>query len=298
MDRRFDTFSQKLFCAERALPFSMSPTVTQTTRISTVFAALKASGKLAFMPFITAGDPDMAMTLSLIQELGRRGVDLIEIGFPYSDPIADGPVIQASYTRALNNKLKVDDIFDSLATLPSATLPPLVGMVSFALLFRRGVAAFMQRAAQVGLSGLIIPDLPADEAAEAAEIARANGLDLIQLVAPTTSKERATKVLKSASGFVYCISIAGTTGVRDQLPAELIEQLKWLRTQTTLPLAVGFGISRPDQVDVLREVADGVIVGSAIVRKLDALAQGVTREAVLAEVGEIAGGLVAATHRS
>ena len=272
-------------------------TVTNPTRISDTFAKLKQAGHLAFMPFITAGDPDMVMTVSLIQELGRQGVDLIEIGFPYSDPIADGPVIQASYTRALNRKLKVEEIFDGIATLKTADLPPLVGMVSYALLFRRGVAAFMARAAEVGFAGLIIPDLPADEATEAAELAKNHGLNLVQLIAPTTPRDRALKILKAASGFVYCISIAGTTGVRDELPPELQDQLAWLRQQTSLPLAVGFGISRPDQVDVLRNVADGVIVGTAIVKQLDALNTTGTPQSVLAEVGRIAASLVSATHK-
>lgn len=272
--------------------------MTNPSRISQTFAKLKSAGQLAFMPFITAGDPDMAMTLSLIQELAQRGVDLIEVGFPYSDPIADGPVIQASYTRALNRKLKVEDIFAGVATLKTAELPPLVGMVSYALLFRRGVDAFMARAAEVGFAGLIIPDLPADEASEAAALAKKNGLDLVQLIAPTTPRDRAIKILNAASGFVYCISIAGITGVRDQLPPELRDQLSWLRQQTKLPLAVGFGISKPDQVDVLRDVADGVIVGSAIVKQLDALEKGGSREAVLSEVGKTAGGLVTATHQT
>ena len=268
------------------------------SRISTAFAKLKSAGHLAFMPFITAGDPDIAMTLGLIRELGRQGVDLIEVGFPYSDPIADGPVIQASYTRALNNKLRVDDIFNGVRSLPTSELPPLVAMVSFALIFRRGIATFVAQAAEAGFAGLIIPDLPADEADEVSAIAKSRGLDVVQLIAPTTPRERAVKILKAASGFVYCISIAGTTGVREDLPAELTEQLKWLRTQTDLPLAVGFGISKPEQVDHLRAVADGVIVGSAIVRQMASVGPTKTAEQAISAVGQIAAGLVAATHRA
>lgn len=271
--------------------------MTTASRIAATFARLKSAGQLAFMPFITAGDPAVSTTLAVIEELGRRGVDLIEVGFPYSDPIADGPVIQASYTRALNNKLKVDDIFNGVASLKTAELPPLVAMVSYALLFRRGVEAFMKRAAEAGFAGLIIPDLPADEATDVAQLAQAHGMDLVQLIAPTTPRDRATRILKAASGFVYCISIAGTTGVREGLPPELTEQLAWLRTQTSLPLAVGFGISRPEQVDVLRKVADGVIVGSAIVRKFEGIGTTATQDAALAEIGRIADGLVSATHR-
>lgn len=267
------------------------------TRIAATFAALKTAGHLAFMPFITAGDPDMDGTLALIRTLAASGVDLIEVGFPYSDPIADGPVIQASYTRALNRHLKVEDIFAAVKTLPARELPPLVAMVSYALLFRRGVDAFVKEAVAAGFSGFIIPDLPADEAEEAGRIIRAQGVDLVQLVSPTTPPERAERILKSASGFVYCIAVAGTTGVRDALAEDLTKQLAWLRTKTTLPLAVGFGISRPDQVGQLRGSADGVIVGSAIVRKMEALSvSGASRDAVLGEIGDFARSMVSATH--
>lgn len=268
-----------------------------TSRISAVFERLQQAGHLAFMPFITAGDPDMSTTLAVLKELGQRGVDLVEIGFPYSDPIADGPVIQASYTRALNKKLKVDDIFAGIKSLPTASLPPFVAMVSYALIFRRGVEHFVQQAADAGFAGLIIPDLPADEAEDVAAIAKKHGLDVVQLIAPTTPRERATKILKASSGFVYCISIAGTTGVRDELPPELTEQLSWLRTQTKLPLAVGFGISKPEQVDHLRPVADGVIVGSAIVRQFEAIGAGKPLSDALQDIGTFAAGLVTATHR-
>jgi tryptophan synthase alpha chain len=266
-------------------------TVTEQTRIASTFSALKGAGHLAFMPFITAGDPDMAATLSVIRELGSRGVDLIEVGFPYSDPIADGPVIQASYTRALNNGLHVSDIFDE-------DVPPLVAMASYALLFRRGVEEFVKRAVEAGFAGFIIPDLPADEAEEVGKIVRAHGADLIQLVSPMTPKERALGILKAASGFVYCISVAGTTGVRDDLPPELTEQLNWLRTQTDVPLAVGFGIKGPEQVDILRDAADGVIVGSAIVRMMEGLGNSPEGDAsALSEIGTFAESMVQATRR-
>jgi tryptophan synthase alpha chain len=273
-------------------------TVTEQTRIASTFGALKEAGHLAFMPFITAGDPNIAATLSVIRELGSRGVDLIEVGFPYSDPIADGPVIQASYTRALNSGLRVSDIFDGVASLPTEDLPPLVAMASYALLFRRGVEEFVKRAVEAGFAGFIIPDLPADEAEEVGKIVRAHGADLIQLVSPMTPKERALGILKAASGFVYCISVAGTTGVRDDLPPELTEQLNWLRTQTDVPLAVGFGIKGPKQVDILRDAADGVIVGSAIVRMMEGLGNSPEGDAsALSEIGTFAESMVQATRR-
>ncbi len=272
-----------------------------STTIAKTFAEIKSAGRMAFMPFVTAGDPSIETTLELIREIGRRGVDLIEVGFPYSDPIADGPVIQASYTRALGNGLHVNDIFTGIASLKTEKLPPLVAMVSYALVFRNGVAGFFKRAHDSGFAGLIIPDLPGDEAGEVAEAARKQGLDLIQLVSPTTPANRAEKILKAASGFVYCISVAGTTGVRQELPEELKAQLRELRTKTNLPLAVGFGISRTDQVDSLRGLADGVIVGSAMVRLLEGVSGKKPGDndvnAAIERAGQFAAEMVAAVQR-
>ncbi|MBC7822177.1 MAG: tryptophan synthase subunit alpha [Planctomycetaceae bacterium] len=272
--------------------------MTIPTRIATTFAALKAQGHMAFMPFVTVGDPDVATSMALIRELASRDVDLIEVGFPYSDPIADGPVIQASYTRALSRGLHVNDIFAGIQQLTSSgdRIPPLVAMVSYAIVFRLGSANFVQRAKDAGFSGLIIPDLPADEAGDVARIIRDTGLDAIQLVAPTTNPVREDHIVQTGSGFVYCISIAGTTGARDQLPEELSGQLKRLRGKTNLPLAVGFGVSRPEQVGTLRGLADGVIVGSAIVRQLERLSNGSTAAEVLRDIGDFAAQMVAATR--
>lgn len=223
------------------------------------------------MPFLGAGDPDLAVTGRVIRELAAAGADLIEVGFPYSDPIADGPVIQSSYTRALGKHLKLKDIFACIAQAAPQVECPLVAMVSFAIIFRSGTESFVTQARAAGFSGLIVPDLPGDEAAEFAALAARHEMDLIQLVAPTTPADRAAKILRNATGFVYCIAVAGTTGARAELAPQLAGMLKSLRTQTDLPLAVGFGISRPEQVGQLRGLADGVIVGSAIVRHLEAL---------------------------
>ena len=253
---------------------------------------------MAFMPFVTVGDPDVTTSMALIRELASRGVDLIEVGFPYSDPIADGPVIQASYTRALSRGLRVNDIFAGIQQLTSSgdKIPPLVAMVSYAIVFRLGADNFVQRAKDAGFSGLIIPDLPADEAHDVARSIRDAGLDAIQLVAPTTTSSREDHIVQTGSGFVYCISIADTTGARDQLPEELSGQLKRLRSKTNLPLAVGFGVSKPEQVETLRGLADGVIVGSAIVRQLERLSNGSTAAEVLRDVGDFAAKMIAATR--
>lgn len=236
------------------------------SRISESFQNAVNSERMAFMPFITAGDPSTQTTSAVLKGLRDAGVDLIELGFPYSDPIADGPVIQASYTRALNAGITVEAIFDMMESLREERLPPTLAMVSFAMIFRYGTEKFVARAAEAGFSGLIVPDLPADEAQDVAALTQSQGLDLVQLIAPTTTMARTQEILDASGGFVYCVSVAGTTGVRKELPPELIQQLTQLRCSTQLPLAVGFGISGPDQVAALGGVADGVIVGSAIVR--------------------------------
>ena len=240
--------------------------------IDTVFRSLRAASRKAFIPFVPAGDPDMAATAKIVRELDGCGCHLVEIGFPFSDPIADGPVIQAAYTRALDRGLRVDDIFTGVDGLTKAANPiqaPLVGMVSYSLIHRRGPAAFVDRAKQTGFAGLIVPDLPAEEADGLAEQVAERGLKLIMLVTPTTPPARAERIVKLSSGFVYCVSVAGITGERDRLPDELLGQLRHLRGMTALPLCVGFGVSRPDHVRMLRNEVDGVIVGSAIVRRLE-----------------------------
>ncbi|MGD9854587.1 MAG: tryptophan synthase subunit alpha [Planctomycetaceae bacterium] len=265
--------------------------------ISRTFSDVKSTGRLAFMPFITAGDPDVATTVAIIGEMAARGVDLIEVGFPYSDPIADGPVIQASYTRALDCGVTVEGILDAVATLKRQQTPPLLAMVSYAIVFRHGLERFVDEAKDAGFAGFIIPDLPGDEAAECFELVRSHGLDLVQLVAPTTPRERVKQILKCCSGFVYCIAVSGTTGERERVADALLDQLRWLRQETDLPLAVGFGISKPEHVIPLRGLADGVIVGSGIVRHLERLAVAdETPAAVVREIGRFAAEMVAASH--
>ena len=236
--------------------------------IHQLFTRLKAERKKAFIPFITAGDPDLDATAKLVREVARRGASLIEIGFPYSDPIADGGVIQASYTRALAKGLTVDAIFAAVRALNVNV--PLVGMVSYSLVHHRGPERFILAAKAAGFSGAIVPDLPVDEADELAKIAATHDFKLILLVTPTTPRDRAIRIAQLSTGFLYCVSVVGITGERREVPAELLDQLRWLRTRTPLPLCVGFGISTPEHVQNLRDSADGVIVGSALVRKLEA----------------------------
>jgi tryptophan synthase alpha chain len=260
--------------------------------IDAVFTRLRSEGRKAFLPFVTAGDPDLATTATLVRELAGRDGNLIEIGFPYSDPIADGPVIQASYTRALDRGLRVDDIFGTVRQLAELGVP-LVGMVSYSLIHRRGPEAFLDQAQAAGFSGAIVPDLPVDEADALTGRARARDFKLIQLVTPTTPRERAVRIARASTGFLYCVSVTGITGERDRLPEALHDQLAWLRTQTDLPLCVGFGISRPEHVRLLRDVADGVIVGSALVRPLEQAGHRPVNEIVRA-IGDLAQSLAAA----
>ncbi len=242
------------------------------------------------MPFLTAGDPDLSATARLVQELANRGANLIEIGFPYSDPIADGPVIQASYTRALARGIQIDGIFECIRRL-AGTAPfktrsvPLVGMVSYSLVHRRGPEQFLSEAEAAGLSGMIVPDLPLEESEGLARLAAERAFKLIQLVTPTTPRERAVRIARQSTGFLYYVSIAGITGERDRLPEELAGQLRWLRGQIELPVCVGFGISKPEHVRLLRDVADGVIVASALLRHLEQVAIRPFEE-IVREIGE------------
>jgi tryptophan synthase alpha chain len=235
--------------------------------VDALFTRLRADGRKGFLPFLTAGDPDIATTATLLPRLPAAGADLIEVGFPFSDPIADGPVVQASYTRALNKGLKIADVFAAIRD--ASVTAPVVGMVSYSLVHRRGPEAFVAAAKNASLSGLIVPDLVADEAEEFAAVCRHADCKLILMVTPTTTPERAARIVRLCTGFVYCVSVVGITGERDRLPAELTQQLARLRTITDLPLCVGFGVSRPDHVRHLKEIADGVIVGSALVKKLE-----------------------------
>ncbi len=232
--------------------------------VDAMFARLKREGRKAFMPFITAGDPDLATTASVLSQLATAGADLIEVGFPFSDPIADGPVVQASYSRALDSGLKIDGVFETIrqVTATPGFTTPLVGMVSYSLVHRRGPEAFVAAALRSGLSGLIVPDLVADEADDFAAICRHADCKLILLVTPTTTAERAAKIVSLCSGFVYCVSVVGITGERDRIPAELTQQLAQFRSITDLPLCVGFGVSRPEHVRQLKGIADGIIVGT------------------------------------
>jgi len=263
------------------------------SRLDKLFADLRKTSRKAFMPFVTAGDPDLAFTADVIRELDRRGASLCEVGIPYSDPIADGPVIQASYTRALAKKIKLPAIFEMLRGVSGQIKMPLVTMVSYAIVHRYGLKKYVAEAQKAGVCGAIVPDLLVEEACELAAICQAADFSLIQLVTPTTPRERAVRIAKASTGFLYYVSITGITGERTELPASLVENVRWLKSQSDLPLCIGFGISQAEHVKRLAPVADGLIVGSAIVRRI-AEAETKPRDSVLKSVGDYAAELMSA----
>jgi len=263
------------------------------SEIDQLFTNLRRENRKALMPFVTAGDPDLDFTAAVLKEIVGRGCHLCEVGIPYSDPIADGPVVQASYTRALRHKIKLGDILKTLGEVAPTLTAPLVTMVSYAIVHRHGLQKYVDEAHERGLAGLIVPDLPVEESAALAKICQARKLSLIQLVTPTTPRERAVRIAATSTGFLYYVSVAGITGERTQLPPELVENVGWLRSQTDLPICIGFGISRPEHVKLLAPVADGLIVGSAIVRRIASAAEK-PREQVLREIGDYVAELLAA----
>jgi tryptophan synthase alpha chain len=263
------------------------------SRIDALFGELRKSGRKAFMPFVTAGDPDLAFTAEVIRELDRRGASMCEVGIPYSDPIADGPVIQASYTRALEKKIKLPAIFEMLRGVSSQVKMPLVTMVSYAIVHRYGLKKYVAEAQRAGVAGAIVPDLLVEEAQELAAVCQAADFSLIQLVTPTTPRERAVRIAQASTGFLYYVSTTGITGERTELPPDLVQNVAWLRQQSDLPICIGFGISQKSHVKLLAPVADGLIVGSAIVRRV-AEAATQPRGAVLKSVGDYSAELMSA----
>jgi tryptophan synthase alpha chain len=262
-------------------------------KLEAMFAANRAAGKKALAPFVTAGDPDANTTVAILETLDQAGASLCELGVPYSDPIADGAVIQASYTRALGKGFTLAGLFDVAKRASAGCSMPILAMASYSLIFRRGIDRFVEDAVAAGLAGFVVPDLPLEESDDLDAACRKAGLALVRLVTPTTPPERAEAIAKKSTGFLYCVSVAGVTGARTDLPPGLIERVTWLRTKTDVPILVGFGISGPEQVKAVAAVADGVIVGSALVRRV-AEAAGTSREQMLADVAAYTRDLAAA----
>lgn len=263
--------------------------------IASAFAEARREKRCLVMPFLTAGDPDLAFTAELLAEAAERGAGLVEVGFPYSDPVADGPVIQASYNRALAAGVRVEGILRMLAEAAPSLPIPLVGMVSYAIVHRHGVQPFVAEARRAGLAGLIVPDLPIEESQRLSAPCEAAGLDLVQLITPTTPRDRARRIAQASRGFIYYVAVAGITGERDALPAELLDNVRWLGEQTELPICIGFGVSRAEHARRLAPAADGLIVGSAVVRRV-AECESKPRADVRRDVGAFLAELAAAAR--
>ena len=239
------------------------------TRIGKVFRRLKERGEKALVPFITAGDPDLETSRRLALEIAARGADLLELGIPFSDPLADGPTIQAASSRALKNKVHFADVLALAGALRRETDIPLILMGYYNPILQYGLEKAAQDAAHQGVDGFIIPDLPPEEAESWRNSAQAMNISTIFLAAPTSGPERLKTLGRLTRGFLYYVSVTGITGARTDLPRELIRQLEEVRAAVKCPVAVGFGISTPEQVQKLAPHVDGVVVGSAIVQQLE-----------------------------
>ena len=222
----------------------------------------------AFIAFITCGDPDLDTTEKIIETMAENGVDMIELGIPFSDPTAEGPVIQAANLRGLAQGVTTDKVFDMIRRVRKRVSIPMVFMTYANVVFSYGTERFIRTAAEVGMSGLILPDVPYEEKAEFADVCKEYGLDLISLIAPT-SDERIGMIASSAEGFVYCVSSLGVTGTRSEITSDIDSMIASVRENTDIPVAIGFGISNPEQAAQMAAKSDGIIIGSAIVKLIE-----------------------------
>jgi tryptophan synthase alpha chain len=262
--------------------------------LGATFQTLLQTGDKALITYISAGHPDLNTTRELVLAMADKGVDIVELGIPYSDPIADGPVIQQASLRALQNGVTIKAIFGLVTDLRKDTQIPLVLMAYYNSLLQYGIDNFISSCATVGVDGLIIPDLPLEESEEVRQQADAQGIDVILLIAPTTPTARIARVAEASRGFLYCVSVAGVTGAKSTVDSGLQPFLAKVRSQTELPLAVGFGISTPAQAAKVAALADGVIVGSAVITVME---QYLGTDLLVNKVGEFVQSLKGAIQR-
>lgn len=264
------------------------------TRIETTFAALRQKQETALIPFLTAGDPDMGTTAKLIRALADNGADLIELGVPFSDPMADGPTIQAASERALAAGATVKKVLQLVADVRIDCQVPLVLMGYYNPIFRYGAEQFAKDAVAAGVDGLLLVDLPPEEAGEISQIMQAAGIALITLLAPTTPTERMRKLAAQAEGYLYYVSMTGVTGAQKISPSDIRQAVEELKGMSKVPVGVGFGISTVEDARAVGEFADGVVVGSALVKLI---AENAQSDELLPRVGrfiaELKQGLVA-----
>jgi tryptophan synthase alpha chain len=266
------------------------------SRLETTFARLKKEGRAAFVPFITAGDPDMETSLAILSKLPGTGADVIELGVPFSDPMADGPAVQASSMRALHAGASMVKVLEMVKKFRKAdNVTPIVLMGYYNPIHAYGTARFAHDVAAAGVDGLIVVDLPLEEDEVLRVPASAQGVDVIRFVTPTTDDARLARVLDGASGYLYYVAVAGVTGTKSAPEDSVRAAMARVRAATDLPCTVGFGIRTPQQAAVIARLADGVVVGSAIVSKIaDNLDK--PRAAIVAEVLELARALAGSTH--
>jgi len=239
------------------------------SRLEATFTRLRARGERALVAYLMAGDPSLAETRRLVVEADRRGADVIELGVPFSDPLADGPVIQRAGTRALAAGTSLARVLEMVSTLRAQVHVPLVVMTYYNPVLAFGLKSFARTAADAGADGVIVPDLPWEECEPLRAETEPAGLDMIQFVAPTSTPTRVKTIARLSRGFIYVVSLTGVTGARRELPKDLDAQIRTLRLVTTKPVCVGFGVSTPEQVAAVGQIADGVAVGSAIVRTIE-----------------------------
>jgi len=252
-------------------------------RIDKVFYELRREGQKALITYITAGDPDIDSTARLVVEMAKAGADIIELGIPYSDPLADGPVIQRASARALKNGIKIADIMNMAKAVRLMSQIPLVYLVYYNSVFKYGIERFVKEAHDSGIDGLIIPDLPLEERGEVFDVLKQYGIHLIPLVAPT-SHERIPRIVENAGGFVYCVSTTGVTGEREKINTDIKSYMEEVSKYTGMPKAIGFGVSSPDMVCRLKDCCDGVIIGSAVVALIERAASAGDRDEMLGSV--------------
>ena len=238
-------------------------------RIDQKFIDLKSQNKKAFIPFITAGDPNLDVTKKLVLAFEKNGADIVELGVPFSDPLADGPTIQAASQRSLQNGTTLHNVLDLVKEIRQSSDIPIALMLYYNPIFCFGEKKFIEKAKAVGVDGVIIPDLPAEEGTSLIKEARMSDIATVFFLSPTTSHERTKSNIQVSRGFIYFVSIAGVTGARQEIPKSIFSKIKEAKKLTDKPICVGFGVSTPDQVKSVAKVADGVIVGSAIVKEIE-----------------------------
>jgi tryptophan synthase alpha chain len=239
--------------------------------IETRFAELHGQQRKAFVAYITAGDPSLDATVKLVREFEERGVDIIELGVPFSDPVADGPVNQEAAMRALKNNVNIGQILDAVREIRRGSNIPIIFFTYYNTVLSYGLERFVNDAADSGLNGALVLDLPPEEAGEYKKLMDQKNLDTIFLISPTTPEERIEIIAQNATGFIYYVSQMGVTGERDCVAEDIPAKIQAIRSHTILPVVVGFGISTPEQVRIVADVADGVVVGSSIVKKIGEL---------------------------